>query len=363
MSFFEYDSTTDNLVFYNGSYVDNSFPLNKSLGAHNADNYIQVVERILGSEFYTDMNRDSNVVLATTSGEIGDPNGILILNNEPTYFFGRDAEADNIFGGLGNDTIEGFGGDDILSGNDGDDWLDGGEGIDVAAYEGSSESFYLRSSPDGRVRVTDIRLGGEGVDMLTGIEFVRFSDKTVRLEDLPSAPELFFNGSFEEGQTTNMSGFDSFISLPGWTTNLGSAALEVCAAGYLGIYGDGHWLDTQGTPGGIDISQQVDVGTGVHTLSVIVAADEMTSQNEVLQFLFNDNVVLSISSDEFVGNFNTFEVFSVNVIGQDGLDNLRIRSLTTDASGGGNYGFALDTVSLTLGDTLGVPASTLPGYL
>ncbi len=361
----KYDSTTDNLIFYNGSYITDSL-LNKSLSLHGADNYIQAVERILSSEFYPEMNRGSNVVLVATSEPVGNPDGRPIINNEPTYFLGRDGEADTIFGGPGNDTIEGFGGDDLLSGGGGDDRIVGGEGIDVASYAGPSESFYLKPLLDGTVRVTDTGIsgGGEGVDTLTGIEFMRFSDKTVSLGDLPIASELLSNGSFEEGQATNLSGYTSLTSVPSWTTNSGSAALEVCAAGYRGVYGgDGHWLDTQSSPGGIDISQAVDVNAGVAgrdvTLSVVVAAGNMTSQNEDLQFLLNDSVVADIGLSDFNGNLNTFKEFSFNLIAQDGFNNLRIRSVSTDASGGSDYGFSLDRVSLTIGDPLGVPASTL----
>lgn len=353
----KYDSTTDNLIFYNGSYITDSL-LNKSLSVHGADNYIQAVERILSSEFYPEMNRDSNVVLVATSEPVGNPDGRPIINNEPTYLLGRDGEADTIFGGPGNDTSEGFGGDDLLSGGGGDDRIVGGEGIDVAFYAGPSESFYLKPLLDGTVRVTDTRSeGGEGVDTLTGIESMRFSDKTVSLGDLPIAPELFSNGSFEQGQATNLSGYTSQTFVPGWTTNSDSADLEVCAAGYRGVNGgDGHWLDTQGSPGGIDIGQGVELGTGQNaTLSFSVAAGNLTSPSEDLQFLFNNNIVADVSLADFANSLNTFKEFSVGVTGQDGLDNLRIRSVGANS----NYGFSLDQVSLTAGDSLGVPASTL----
>jgi len=172
------------------------------------------------------------------------------------------------------------------------------------------------------------------------------------------AMELLANGSFEDQPNLTDSGFVLFTSLPGWTTNPGSAALEVCADNYRGVGGsDGHWLDTQGSPGGIDISQTVDVGTGATAhLTARIAAGDFTSPSEHLEFIFDGTIVKDVSLLDFgilspvlipKNALNTFEDFTVDVTGQGGLDTLEIKSVGASS----NYGFSLDNVSLiTSGD-------------
>lgn len=82
--------------------------------------------------------------------------------------------ADVISGAAGDDTLDGAGGNDTLEGGTGNDSLSGGEGgADTALYSGAQTSYTLTLSPTGTT-VTDRRADGNGVDMLSGIEFLDF---------------------------------------------------------------------------------------------------------------------------------------------------------------------------------------------
>ncbi|EDX84867.1 Tryptophan-rich Synechocystis species C-terminal domain family [Synechococcus sp. PCC 7335] len=95
---------------------------------------------------------------------------------------------DDLFGGLGNDTLTGDSGEDRLfgeNGNDrliggsGDDTLTGGAGAeDVAVFSGAFIEYEL-SQNSGRIIVENISGNGDGTDVLSGIERIQFSDRTI----------------------------------------------------------------------------------------------------------------------------------------------------------------------------------------
>lgn len=84
-----------------------------------------------------------------------------------------------LLGGAGNDVLFGDGGNDALIGGAGNDRLDGGTGNDIALFAGNLANFRVEKIGD-TLQVAD-RQGGEGSDLLTGIERLRFNDMTVDL--------------------------------------------------------------------------------------------------------------------------------------------------------------------------------------
>ena len=92
-----------------------------------------------------------------------------------------NAAANTLTGGTGADVLKGLGGDDILH---------GGAGTDVAVMQGL-QADYLIEAVDGGYRLTDRTADRDGVDMLFGMESVRFANgATVALSSLLSAPVL-----------------------------------------------------------------------------------------------------------------------------------------------------------------------------
>jgi flagellin-like hook-associated protein FlgL len=83
---------------------------------------------------------------------------------------------ENAKGGAGNDIITGNNKGNELTGNGGNDTIDGSGGVDMAIYD-EAYTNYAVSNASGTVTVS--HTGGsadEGIDTLTNIEFLKFSD-------------------------------------------------------------------------------------------------------------------------------------------------------------------------------------------
>jgi hypothetical protein len=106
-----------------------------------------------------------------------------------------DGTSETFIGDSLRDILNGAGGDDFLSGNEGNDFLnggpnndtlDGGAGIDTAVFSGLRSAYTITPLGGGGVRVS----GPDGIDTLTNIERLAFSDLTV------SASPTDFSGDF-----------------------------------------------------------------------------------------------------------------------------------------------------------------------
>lgn len=142
----------------------------------------------------------------------------------------------NIQGNEGNDTLIGGNGPDQLEGGQGDDRIMGGgngrdiwgnPGIDVARYQGSITRFVIEYSNDGKtwsstkpdsgelwVRVSDKIAaddGGLGVDVLSGVEALSFSDAFVTLQTTRNVVDLNGDGRPDSMQVIGTSGNDLLV--------------------------------------------------------------------------------------------------------------------------------------------------------
>lgn len=77
-----------------------------------------------------------------------------------------------LYGGNGNDILTGSQLIDTLVGGNGNDKLYGGNGYDISTYFGQFSSYGISFTANGDVQVT----GGEGTDLLNGIERVYFAN-------------------------------------------------------------------------------------------------------------------------------------------------------------------------------------------
>ena len=120
----------------------------------------------------------------TSAGQITVNFGSIIENLTGSSFadklYGNDAD-NNLVGGLGNDWLEGLDGNDVLVGGLGDDQLNGGIGIDTAEFAGSYANYSTSSSKSAFV-VIDKRSNADGMDVLTNVERLKFSDKSVAID-------------------------------------------------------------------------------------------------------------------------------------------------------------------------------------
>ncbi|MGV3549306.1 cadherin domain-containing protein [Rhizobium sp.] len=124
--------------------------------------------------------------------------GAPTANTQPRYdkyADALDAYAQNYMGSSGtdiyagtqfNDIIAGNAGDDMLAGGGGNDTIDGGSGIDTAIYTGNKSDYTFTFNTNGTWTVVDNRVGSinDGTDTLKDIEYAKFGDQTVLLEDL-----------------------------------------------------------------------------------------------------------------------------------------------------------------------------------
>jgi Ca2+-binding RTX toxin-like protein len=85
--------------------------------------------------------------------------------------------ANALTGNSGNNILTGAGGEDTLSGGGGNDTLDGGAATDVAVFSGKMSNYQIVYGASS-VSVIDL-VGGDGADLLNGIETIKFSDVTV----------------------------------------------------------------------------------------------------------------------------------------------------------------------------------------
>ena len=95
----------------------------------------------------------------------------------PTPVPGTDG-SERLTGSAGADSISAGAGADTLVGLGGNDTLEGGAGLDMAVYSGARSSATITRGSDDVIFVS----GPEGVDRLTGVERLSFSDKTLALD-------------------------------------------------------------------------------------------------------------------------------------------------------------------------------------
>lgn len=128
-----------------------------------------------------------SIAVSLAAGEARLPSGLLAtgfagvenvrVGDAAAALTGRDAEANTLVSGAGNDTLLGLGGDDWLAAGTGFNTLDGGAGSDTADYTGAAgavtaqlwlgAAFASGSTLDTLISVENAR-GGAFADALTG---------------------------------------------------------------------------------------------------------------------------------------------------------------------------------------------------
>jgi len=83
---------------------------------------------------------------------------------------------DYLDGGSGNDVIYGEADDDLLIGGSGNDKLFGGDGFDVAEFKGKRDDYFITVINNNTLRVQDTIDGRDGINILTDVEALNFSD-------------------------------------------------------------------------------------------------------------------------------------------------------------------------------------------
>jgi Ca2+-binding RTX toxin-like protein len=126
------------------------------------------------------------------------------------------AGPDTLTGSSSSDRLHGNGGDDILAGGTGDDVLDGGDGTDIAVIAATRASTTITINSQDSAVLT----GPDGMDTLTSIETIRFSDQDVVVA------QLGIFGTAGNDSLTGTAGTDSFYASLGNDAFDGGAGID-----------------------------------------------------------------------------------------------------------------------------------------
>ncbi|WP_439472442.1 beta strand repeat-containing protein [Brevundimonas sp.] len=154
----------------------------------------------VANELYGGLGDDIYVVDAyDTIIELADEGIDTIQTSLNNYFLAANVEnmtftGTGNFAGAGNalaNVITGGDSSDTLTGGGGNDTLNGGLGRDIAVVSGASMEYTIEYLGGTQYRITDTVNGRDGVDILNGIEEVRFGNGiTVILNGGVTAPAL-----------------------------------------------------------------------------------------------------------------------------------------------------------------------------
>jgi Ca2+-binding RTX toxin-like protein len=130
-------------------------------GQAAGDRYVDV-ENLTGGSFADQLTGDNDRNILR--GLAGDD-----------FIFGLGGN-DTIDGGAGRDQIDGGAGNDRITGGRGNDVINGGLGWDTAIFSAARAQYTVTANADGSTSVLHTGGGIDGVDLLTNIEVLQFSD-------------------------------------------------------------------------------------------------------------------------------------------------------------------------------------------
>jgi hypothetical protein len=172
--------------------------------------------------------------------------------------------------------------------------------------------------------------------------------------DIGHAGTEFFSENFDTYTTADPWADATAILVGNGWTNLG-AGDEVVNSSYAGPLiqassGD-YWLDTQASPGGIDLSHTfIDTTGGTAQLSFDIGLQAFeghaTDPNSTFEFRVDGNVVKTIHATDISGPDQLQHFDVVFNTGAAGVQHTLEIVDTTQNSTDGNVGFALDSVSV-----------------
>lgn len=130
----------------------------------------------------------------TASWALGAVIGAVTPDLDPavpaTFAFTHDIE--NIEGSRANDILLGDGGANRITTGGGDDFVDGRGGVDAVVLQGTAMEYFLNRQPDGSIAalrfvpVSLLQPDGMEYVRLTGVEFLQFADRMIRVIDIPA---------------------------------------------------------------------------------------------------------------------------------------------------------------------------------
>ncbi|HEX8525763.1 M10 family metallopeptidase C-terminal domain-containing protein, partial [Allosphingosinicella sp.] len=200
---------TRNIAIAFGVTIENAVggPGNDRLIGNQAANRLDggagadLMEGGSGSDVYIVDNSGDVVVELTGAGsdEVRTALATYVLPANVEVLTGISASAQTLGGNELANSIAGGAGDDTLTGAAGDDSLEGGAGDgDTALYAGNRADYEIGTGGQVTVRDLNAANGDEGTDTLSGIEFLRFADVTMRPGEEPNRPPQLGNPRMDD---------------------------------------------------------------------------------------------------------------------------------------------------------------------
>ncbi len=234
MSYTNYDGVGDNIIQSGNSYTWTSVqPTTPMIYDVQAIQYLygKNIESHKGNDTYTFSNtetgfktiwdadgndtfnlsnqtRDATVSLVSgTFSSIGVKeifnNGIELGSPTNNIAIAYGVTIENVIGGSGNDIMTGNNLSNEITGGLGNDTINGGEGNDTAIYIGNSNDYTIEKISAG-LKITSNSTNNEGVDTLSNIEILRFTDKSIEISTLSNnlpTGSVTISGIIKQGET------------------------------------------------------------------------------------------------------------------------------------------------------------------
>lgn len=167
-------------------------------------------------------NQTLSVTVNLTAGEFSSigikeiwDNGIVVEGATNNIAIAYDVTIENVIGGSADDQLIGNAASNQFTGGQGNDIITGAGGVDTAIYDGAMDDYTIDILTSGDIVVTTTATA-EGVDTLTGIEWLRFEDKTIStsiLAHVPTTPDEV-EITFDEGNNNQINYFLLSIAAP-----------------------------------------------------------------------------------------------------------------------------------------------------
>ncbi len=209
--------------------------------------------------------------------------------------------------GAGNslaNTITGNSGANRLTGGAGADIIDGGLGIDVAVFSGVSANYTVSvNAALGNVVVTALS-GTDGVDTLTGIEQLQFSDAVMLIPVLLTAGNDLFTGTIDSDVVYGLAGNDTINGGAGSDQLYGGDGIDTLN-GEAGddLLNGGAGNDVMSGGAGNDTVSYADVTTAL-TVNLATTAQQNTGGGGRDTLSTIENVIGGSAADTLTGDAN-----------------------------------------------------------
>ncbi|MDB2469813.1 M10 family metallopeptidase C-terminal domain-containing protein, partial [Alphaproteobacteria bacterium] len=170
-------------------------------------------------------NQDANASAATS--HYSGYSRTALYRGQDNLGIAHNTWVENAIGGSGTDTITGNSKGNELTGGGGNDTIDGAGGVDVAKYSGAFANYTITGSASA-LTVSHNSGGADGVDSLSNVEYLEFSDGVWSIADAlaSNARTAASLGTLVSSSTTETGGQTGGAANGDGATNIGNLALK-----------------------------------------------------------------------------------------------------------------------------------------